>query len=83
VSEIDKICSRLKQLRQRHGVSQERFAEIAGMSYKYYQHLEAGRKRRILLETVERLGEAYGIEAWQIIGPELPENTRLKEISRG
>jgi hypothetical protein len=53
------------------------------MSYKYYQHLEAGQKRRILLETVERLAEAYGIEPWQLIGPELPVNMKLKEVSKG
>jgi hypothetical protein len=35
----------LKELRQRHGLTQEEFAEYAGISYKYYQQIEAGRKK--------------------------------------
>lgn len=31
-----------------------------------------------MLETVCRLADAYGLETWQLIGPELPDNTKLK-----
>jgi DNA-binding XRE family transcriptional regulator len=38
------LLKRLKQLRKNAGLTQEQFAERAGISYKYYQQIESGRK---------------------------------------
>jgi transcriptional regulator with XRE-family HTH domain len=64
---IDPLLKRLRELRLRRGLTQEAFAEQAGFSYKYYQAVEAGRKRDLRLSTLERLAEAHGIELWQLL----------------
>ena len=64
---IDPLLKRLRELRLRRGLTQEAFAEQAGFSYKYYQALEAGRKRDLRLSTLERLAEAHGMELWQLL----------------
>ena len=66
------LLKRLRELRETHGLSQEAFAEVSGISYKYYQAVEAGRKRELRLSTLERLARAYGIEVWQLLAPEFP-----------
>jgi transcriptional regulator with XRE-family HTH domain len=71
------VSVRLRLLRQRHGVTQEEFAELAGVSYKFYQQIEAGRKKQIWLETVERLAAGFGLEAWQLLAPAVPAHTHL------
>lgn len=64
---IDPLLNRLRELRLRKGLTQEAFAEQAGFSYKYYQAVEAGRKRDLRLSTLERLAEAHGVELWQLL----------------
>ncbi len=44
-------------------------AEIVGFDFKFFQKLEGGRKPQIKVETVERLGKPFGLEAWQLLGP--------------
>lgn len=77
MNSLDTLFERLKVLRKRHGLTQEEFAQIAGLSYKHYQSIEAGRKKQIWLETVDRLAHAYGLEAWELIAPELPVSSKL------
>jgi transcriptional regulator with XRE-family HTH domain len=67
------LLKRLRELRQRDGLSQEAFAERAGMSYKYYQAVEAGRKRNLRLSTLEKLAGAYELEVWQLLSPSAPK----------
>lgn len=68
------LLTRLKQLRAAHGLTQERFAELSGISYKYYQAVEAGRKPDLRLSTLQRLASAYGIEVWQLLSPKPPKS---------
>lgn len=79
---LQKLSRRLKELRRRHGLTQEEFAGIAGITYKFYQQIESGRKKQVWLETVERLAAGYGLEAWEILGPEVPEKTQLAGVRR-
>jgi transcriptional regulator with XRE-family HTH domain len=72
------LVARLLELRRRHGLSQEAFAERAGMSYKYYQAVEAGRKRQLRISTLEKLAAAYGIEVWQLLSPVAPRKTAVR-----
>jgi transcriptional regulator with XRE-family HTH domain len=62
-----RLLARIKELREAYGLSQEAFAEKAGLTYKYYQHVEAGRKRDIRLSTLEKLASACGIELWELL----------------
>jgi len=71
------LLKRLRELRGRHALSQEAFAELAGMSYKYYQAVEAGRKRNLRLTTLEKLAAAYGLQVWQLLSPNVPKRRAL------
>jgi transcriptional regulator with XRE-family HTH domain len=57
---------RVKTLREGLGLSQEAFAERAGLAYKYYQHVEAGRKRDVRLSTLQKLAKACGLELYEL-----------------
>jgi len=56
------LLKRLKQLRKSAGLTQEQFAERAGISYKYYQQIESGRKGDLRLSTLKRLADAHRIK---------------------
>ena len=62
-----RLLARVKALREALGLSQEAFAERAGLTYKYYQHVEAGRKRDIRLSTLEKLAKACGLELNELL----------------
>lgn len=57
-------------------MTQEEFAERAGISYKYYQQVEAGRKRELRLSTIERIAAAYRLGVHELLGPEEPHAKR-------
>ena len=73
MKEIYSISKRLKELRAEIGLTQEEFAEHANFGYKFYQQIEAGRKKLIRLDTIQRLADAYGIEIWEFFHPDIPE----------
>jgi transcriptional regulator with XRE-family HTH domain len=77
------LGQRLRELRKRHHLTQEEFAELAGLNYKFYQQVEAGRKKQLWLETVERLAAGFGLEAWQLISPMLPSSSKVVLPARG
>jgi transcriptional regulator with XRE-family HTH domain len=63
------LFRRVRSLREAAGLTQEEFAEKAGVSYKYYQALEAGRKADVRLSTLVRLSKAFGLELWELFSP--------------
>ncbi len=67
------ISQRLKDLRKLSKLTQEEFAEHADMNYRYYQHLESGRKKFLRIDTIERICRAYGIEVWEFFYTQLPQ----------
>jgi transcriptional regulator with XRE-family HTH domain len=69
---LNRLLSNLKHLRRFHGLTQEKFAEQAGFSYKYYQAVEAGRKRDLRLSTLDRLAKAYKIDVTELLAIKLP-----------
>lgn len=66
---VQRLLERLKALRVERGLTQEAFAEHVGLSYKYYQAVEAGRKQNLRISTLERLASGLGLEAWQLLLP--------------
>jgi transcriptional regulator with XRE-family HTH domain len=64
-----RLLGRLRALRVARGLTQEKFAEESGISYKYYQAVEAGRKKDLRLSTLDRLAKAHGLETWQLLLP--------------
>jgi len=78
---LNRLLLHLRKLRRLHGLTQEQFAEKAGLSYKYYQALEAGRKRALRLSTVERLARGYGLEVYELLSPRLPRFKHTKALA--
>lgn len=74
---MDRVRFRLKELRVRHGLTQQELAEIADFSQNFLQQIESGRKKEIWLSTVERLAAAFSLEAHEFLAPDCPEHTRL------
>lgn len=66
---VERLLERLRTLRTARGLTQEQFAEQSGISYKYYQSVEAGRKKDLRLSTLDRLAKAHGMETWQLLLP--------------
>ncbi|MDB5554784.1 MAG: transcriptional regulator [Rhizobium sp.] len=62
-----RLLARVRGLREARGLSQEAFAERAGLKYKHYQAIEAGRKSDIRFSTLEKLAKACGLEAWELL----------------
>lgn len=63
----NRLLARVKQRREALGLTQEAFAEKAGLGYKYYQSVEAGRRRDIRLSTIEKLAKACDLELWELL----------------
>jgi len=81
-SAIDFLLPRLKRLRAKHGLTQEEFAERSGISYKYYQAVEGGRKRELRLSTLERIAAAYRIGVHELLSPVEPGTREPKSAGR-
>ncbi|MEO6569028.1 MAG: helix-turn-helix transcriptional regulator [Opitutaceae bacterium] len=82
-----RLIARLRELREAHGLSQEAFAERAGLKYKHYQSIEAGRKIEMRLSTLQKLAKACGMELWELLNFDslpsvLAEDAPKKERAR-
>ncbi len=64
---VKRLLARVKSIRESLGLSQEKFAENAGMTYKYYQHIEAGRKRDLRLSTLQKLAHACRLDLAELL----------------
>jgi transcriptional regulator with XRE-family HTH domain len=81
--ELQELGQRLRDLREKHKLTQEEFAQLAGIGYKFYQQIETANKKEIWLSTVQRLAAAYNLETWELLAPKLPENSKLaKKVPR-
>jgi transcriptional regulator with XRE-family HTH domain len=86
-----RLITRLRELREAHGLSQEAFAERAGLKYKHYQSIEAGRKIEMRLSTLQKLAKAFGLELWEllnfdslpsVLAEDAPKKERVRSIRR-
>ena len=62
-----RLMARVRELRETRGLSQEAFAELAGLKYKHYQAVEAGRKSNIQFATLVKLAKACGLKPWELL----------------
>ena len=62
-----RFARRLKQLRKRSGISQERLAELAEISEKHVQRLESHEPCGIRLVTLERIAKAFGVSLSELL----------------
>ena len=56
-----KFSKKLRVLRLKHGLSQQKLAELADIDYKHLQRLESKKPTDAKLETVEKLAKAFKI----------------------
>lgn len=82
-----RLIARVRELREAYGLSQEAFAERAGLKYKHYQSIEAGRKIEMRLSTLQKLAKACGMELWELLNFDalpsvLAEDVPKKERAR-
>lgn len=77
--EIIRVFSHnLKKYRKRLGISQEAFADMAGLHRTYISAVECG-KRSIALDNVQKIADALGIETYLLFIED--ENERdFKEV---
>lgn len=62
-----RLLARIRALREAHGLSQEAFAERAGLAYKHYQQVEAGRKFDIRLSTLIKMADGLGLTLSELV----------------
>ncbi len=62
-----RLVARVREIREAMGLTQETFAERAGLAYKYYQSWEAGRKIDFRFSTLGKLAKACGLEPWELL----------------
>jgi DNA-binding XRE family transcriptional regulator len=67
------LIARLRELRKRHALTQEKVSELSGVSYKYYQLIEIGQRIDLRLSTLEKLAKAYGIGVHELLAPGFPK----------
>ena len=80
---VQLIASRIRELRLKHSLTQEEASVLVGVSMRYYQMIEAGRKKEMFLGTVKALAHAYGLEPWQLIGPDfLSQSKPLFDVTK-
>lgn len=56
----EKLGHRIKELRQKQGLSQEQFAHLCGLDRTYMTSVENG-KRNLSLQNIKKIADALGI----------------------
>ena len=62
-----RLLARIRELREARGLTQESFAERAGLTYKHYQQVESGRKFDIRLSTLIKMAEGLDLELSELV----------------
>ena len=58
---IVRFSKHLRDLRERHGLSQQQLAELADIEYKHVQRLESRRPCDVKLSTLHKLARAFKV----------------------
>ena len=61
------VGKRIKEARQKIGLTQEKLAEKAGVDYKYLQRMEGKTPPNLKLETIEKLAKALKISPAKLL----------------
>ncbi len=76
------LIARLRELRKRHALTQERFSELSGVAYKYYQLIEIGQRIDLRLSTLEKLAKPYNIGVHELLAPNLSKGRLQKTTAK-
>ena len=73
------LSANIRKARLSRGWSQESTAEKAGLSFRHYQDIEAGRRAGIRLATIEKIAKIYHVQGWEMLQPDrVPEPVRQR-----
>lgn len=62
------ISNRIRELRAKRGLTQQKLAEVAGLDYKTIQRLEGKTPRRYPnIDTLEKIARALGINVSELL----------------
>jgi transcriptional regulator with XRE-family HTH domain len=73
-----KFAERIRELRQKHGYTQQELAELADLDYKHIQRLESKKPTDVKLETIEKLAKAFKISRSLLDGRPIKQNPAAK-----
>ena len=62
-----KLGKRIKGLREKKGYTQEEFADLAKIDYKYLQKIEGKKPPNLKIETIERLAKTFKISLSKLV----------------
>ncbi len=70
---IEFVAARLRELRARHGLTQEQMAALLDTDLKWYQRVEWTAKD-LRASTIDRLAAVFGLTAVEFLAAELPKS---------
>ncbi len=73
------IAKRLRELRRKHGLTQEQMALLLKTDLRWYQRVEFGEKD-IRATTIDRLGAVFGISGTEFLSLRVPETKIAAKI---
>ena len=62
-----KLSKKIKEIRKKRGITQERLAELTKTSYKYIQRIEGKYPPDVRLTTIEKLAKALKIKPAELL----------------
>ena len=62
-----RLARKIKEFRNKKGITQERLAELIGTSYKYVQRMEGRTPPDVRLSTVVRLAKALDVKPAKLL----------------
>lgn len=67
-----RFAQRLRELRKKNKLTQQRLAELADLDYKHVQRLESKDPTDVKLESIERLAKAFRIKVSKLLSDPFP-----------
>ena len=61
------IREKIKELRKKRGITQQRLSELTDIDYKYIQKIEGKNPPNIKIETLEKLAKAFNISISKLV----------------
>ena len=62
-----KLAGRLRELRKKKGLTQEKLSELSGIDYKHIQLLESKKAPDAKLDTIEKLAKAFHVSPSELL----------------
>lgn len=62
-----KLGKRIRELRDKHDLTQEELAARADISLKYLQNLEGKNPKKATVVTLSKLGKGFGLPLWKFL----------------